>query len=98
MADRSHETKATSFILIFWIAVAVFIVVEGAIIYAAIRYRRRDDKIPKQIHGNTKLEITWTVLPSIVIAAIAVPTIIGIWEQQRGSANRHGRRPSKSRP
>ncbi|MYK62040.1 MAG: hypothetical protein F4034_08755, partial [Chloroflexi bacterium] len=40
------------FILIFWIAVAVFIVVEGAIIYAAIRYRRRDDKIPKQVHGN----------------------------------------------
>lgn len=73
------------FILIFWIAVAVFIVVEGAIIYAAIRYRRRDDKIPKQVHGNTKLEITWTVLPSIVIAAIAVPTIIGIWEQQRGA-------------
>ncbi len=73
------------FLLIFWIAVAVFIVVEGAIIYAAIRYRRRDDKIPKQVHGNTKLEITWTVLPSIVIAAIAVPTIIGIWEQQRGA-------------
>ena len=73
------------FLLIFWIAVGVFIVVEGAIIYAAIRYRRRDDKIPKQVHGNTKLEITWTVLPSIVIAAIAVPTIIGIWEQQRGA-------------
>ena len=73
------------FLLIFWIAVAVFIVVEGVIIYAAIRYRRRDDKIPKQVHGNTKLEITWTILPSIVIAAIAVPTIIGIWEQQRGA-------------
>lgn len=73
------------FILIFWIAVAVFIVVEGAIIYAAIRYRKRDEKIPKQVHGNTKLEITWTIVPSIVIAIIAVPTIIGIWEQQRGA-------------
>ncbi|CAI8035851.1 Cytochrome c oxidase subunit 2 [Geodia barretti] len=73
------------FLLIFWIAVAVFIVVEGGIIYIAIRYRRRDDKIPKQVHGNTKLEITWTVIPSLVVAAIAVPTIIGIWEQQRGA-------------
>ena len=78
------------FILIFWIAVPVFIVVEGAIIYAAIRYRRRDDKIPKQVHGNTKLEITWTIVPSLVIAAIAVPTIIGIWEQQRGAPTDQG--------
>ena len=73
------------FLFIFWIAVFVFIVVEGAIIYAAIRYRKRDEKIPKQVHGNTKLEITWTIVPSIVIAIIAVPTIIGIWEQQRGA-------------
>ena len=77
--------QADLFILIFWIAVVIFILVEGLIIYAAIRYRRRNDDMPKQVHGNTKLEITWTVVPSIVIAAIAVPTIIGIWEQQRGA-------------
>ncbi len=82
--------QADLFNLIFWIAVAVFIVVEGVIIYAAIRYRRRDDTIPKQVHGNTKLEITWTVIPSIVIAVIAVPTIIGIWEQQRGAPSDMG--------
>ena len=78
------------FLFIFWIAVFVFIVVEGAIIYAAIRYRKRDEKIPKQVHGNTKLEITWTIVPSIVIAIIAVPTIIGIWEQQRGAPTDQG--------
>lgn len=79
------RSQANLFNLIFWIAVAVFIVVEGVIVYTAIRYRRRDDSIPRQVHGNTKLEIAWTVIPSIVIAAIAVPTIIGIWEQQRGA-------------
>ena len=79
------RSQANLFNLIFWIAVGVFIVVEGVIIYAVIRYRRRDDSIPRQVHGNTKLEITWTVIPSIVVAAIAVPTIIGIWEQQRGA-------------
>lgn len=78
------------FLFIFWIAVFVFIVVEGAIIYAAIRYRKRDEKIPKQVHGNTKLEVTWTIIPSIVIAIIAVPTIIGIWEQQRGAPTDQG--------
>ncbi len=82
--------QADLFILIFWIAVVIFVLVEGAIIYAAIRYRKRDDRMPKQVHGNTKLEITWTVVPSIVIAAIAVPTIIGIWEQQRGAPSDMG--------
>ena len=77
--------QADLFNLIFWIAVVVFIIVEGLIVYAVWRYRRRDDSIPKQVHGNTKLEIAWTIIPSIVIAVIAVPTIIGVWEQQRGA-------------
>ncbi len=84
------RSQAGLFNLIFWIAVGVFIVVEGVILYAVIRYRRRDDRIPKQIYGNTKLEITWTVIPGIVIAAIAVPTIVGIWEQQRGAPDDMG--------
>lgn len=82
--------QAELFNIIFWIAVAVFIVVEGMIIYAVWRYRRRDDSMPKQVHGNTKLEIAWTIIPSIIIAAIAVPTIIGIWEQQRGAPDDMG--------
>ena len=77
--------QADLFNLIFWIAVVVFVVVEGLIIYAVWRYRQRDDSIPKQVHGNTKLEVAWTIIPSIVIAVIAVPTIVGIWEQQRGA-------------
>lgn len=82
--------QAELFNIIFWIAVAVFVVVEGLIIYAVWRYRRRDDSMPKQVHGNTKLEIAWTIIPSIIIAAIAVPTIIGIWEQQRGAPDDMG--------
>ena len=82
--------QAELFNIIFWIAVAVFIVVEGMIVYAVWRYRRRDDSMPKQVHGNTKLEIAWTIIPSIIIAAIAVPTIIGIWEQQRGAPDDMG--------
>ena len=82
--------QAELFNIIFWIAVAVFIVVQGLIVYAVWRYRRRDDSMPKQVHGNTKLEIAWTIIPSIIIAAIAVPTIIGIWEQQRGAPDDMG--------
>lgn len=82
--------QADLFNLIFWIAVVVFFIVEGLIIYAVWRYRRRDDSIPKQVHGNIRLEIAWTVVPTIVIAVIAVPTIIGVWEQQRGAPSDRG--------
>ncbi len=69
------------FIIIFWAAVAVFVVVEGILLYAVIRFRRRPGQgMPKQIHGNRPLEIFWTILPAIVLAVIAVPTIDTIFK------------------
>jgi cytochrome c oxidase subunit 2 len=39
--------------------------------------------MPKQIHGNTALELTWTILPIILLAVIAVPTVDGIRDLAR---------------
>ncbi|HCI86130.1 MAG TPA: cytochrome c oxidase subunit II, partial [Dehalococcoidia bacterium] len=46
------KDQADLFIFIFWIAAVVFVMVEAAIIYIAIRYRRRSDsdKLPHQTH------------------------------------------------
>ncbi len=66
------------FVPVFWVAVAVFVLVEGAIIFAAIRFRRRgpdDTAVPEQVHGNTRLEIGWTIVPALILAVIAVPTV-----------------------
>jgi hypothetical protein len=42
----------------------VFIGVEAALVYAIFRFRRRPGGgTPKQVHGNTALEITWTAIP-----------------------------------
>lgn len=74
------EEQANLFKFIFWIAVVVFVIVEGGIIWITLRYRRRsDDEMPKQTHGNTKLELTWTFIPALIIIAIAIPTIRSIW-------------------
>lgn len=69
--------------VIFWMAVVVFIGVEGFLIYAILRFRHRpgDTTIPAQIHGNTRLEIAWTVIPSVVLLIIAIPTIGTIFLQ-----------------
>ena len=65
----------------FYWAVGVFILVEGALLYAIFRFRGRpDDPEPKQVHGNTTVEIIWTVIPALILAAIAVPTVKGIFQ------------------
>ena len=55
--------------VIFLIAVAIFIVVEGLIIWSVIRYRRKpgDDTLPPQTHGNNVAEFVWTVVPTLIV-------------------------------
>jgi cytochrome c oxidase subunit II len=68
-------TKAL-FYPIFWIAVGVFFFVEGLLAFILIRYRDRGGRqIPAQIHGNTRLELTWTAIPTLMMIGIAIPTI-----------------------
>ena len=77
------DTQASLFIFIFWIAVVVFVLVEGALIYSILKFRRRgssDDSLPAQIHGNNKLEIIWTIIPVFILIAIAIPTIKTIYD------------------
>jgi cytochrome c oxidase subunit 2 len=58
------------------IGTIVFVLTEGALLYIVFRYRRRDNQPhPPQTHGNTKLEITWTLIPAVILVFIAVPTV-----------------------
>ncbi len=66
---------------VFWIAVAIFVLVEGLIVFAAIKFRDRGrGDEPKQVHGNTKLEIGWTVIPALLMLGVAIPTVITIFD------------------
>lgn len=66
---------------IFWIGVVVGVGVFTALIIVLIRYRERTgDESPKQVHGSTSLEIGWTIAPAVILAAIAVPTILLIFD------------------
>jgi cytochrome c oxidase subunit 2 len=60
---------------LFW-AVIVFVLVEGALLFVIFRFRGRpDDPEPRQVHGNTAVEVVWTIIPALVLAMIAVPTV-----------------------
>jgi cytochrome c oxidase subunit 2 len=70
---------------LFWVILAagmiVFVFVEGLIIYAVIKFRRRsDDEMPHQTHGNNTLEITWTLVPTALLVLIIIPTIFTIFD------------------
>ncbi|MCB2224620.1 MAG: cytochrome c oxidase subunit II [Actinobacteria bacterium] len=73
------------FWLVFWIATGIFVLVESALIYATFRFRRRrdDDTEVKQVHGNTRLEIVWTIIPALILAAVAVPTVATVFDLRR---------------
>ncbi len=60
--------------VVFLIAVAIFLVVEGLIIWTVIRYRRKpgDDTLPPQIHGNNIAEFVWTIVPTLIVIFLFV--------------------------
>ncbi len=60
--------------IVFLIAVVIFFVVEGLIIWTVIRYRRKpgDDTLPVQTHGNAIAEAVWTIVPTLIVAFMFV--------------------------
>lgn len=75
------RSQLTLFYIIFWASAFVFVTVVGVLLYALFRYRRRPgDGDPPQIHGHKQLEIVWTILPGVILAVVAVPTIFTIFD------------------
>jgi cytochrome c oxidase subunit 2 len=68
--------------MVFWIATAIFVLVQGALLVAIFRFRQKkgQDRPVRQVHGNMKLEIIWTIIPVVILAVIAVPTLSTLFE------------------
>jgi cytochrome c oxidase subunit II len=67
----------------FLAAGIVFLIVEGLIVFIVIRFRQRkghEDDVPVQLHGNTKLEIGWTIVPALLLGVFAVATVATIFD------------------
>jgi cytochrome c oxidase subunit II len=64
----------TLYILIALIALVIFIAVEGLLIYSLFKFRARKGRVAAQIHGNTQLEIGWTVGAAAILIFLTVFT------------------------
>lgn len=60
--------------IILYIAIVVFAVVEGALLYSLIKFRAKKGRVAAQIHGNTRLEISWTVGAALILVVLSAVT------------------------
>jgi cytochrome c oxidase subunit 2 len=71
----------------FWWTMAILVLVCALVLVVVVRFRERPDTPhPKQIHGNTKLELMWTIIPALIVVLIGIPTVQTIFATQRRPA------------
>lgn len=73
------------FDVMFTIAAALFLVVEGTIVFSAIKFRRRkgDDGDGAPFRENLPLEIFWTAIPSIIVIGLGIYSV-DVYRQMGG--------------
>ena len=64
----------TLYKITLYIALVIFFLVEGALAYALVKFRKRKGAVAAQIRGNTRLEVGWTVAAAVILLALAVVT------------------------
>jgi len=81
-AGPTAQSEKDVLIVPLIIAGIVFVGVEGGILFLALKFRHRKGKerMPSQLHGNTRLELGWTVAPAVLLAVVMVPAISLIWK------------------
>lgn len=84
VADKQRDL----FNLVLWPAVAILVIVEGLLVIALMRFRQRrgQEPLPRQVHGNPRLEVAWTIAPAVLLLVLAVPTVASIIDLGREPA------------
>jgi cytochrome c oxidase subunit II len=72
--------------LVLYVALAVFVGVEGMLVYSLFRYRAARGRVAAQIRGNTRLEMGWTVGGALILVVLTVITFIKLGAISQPSA------------
>jgi cytochrome c oxidase subunit 2 len=75
---------------LFWVSAAIFVLVTVVLIYCiwAFRAKPGDESDGPPIHGNTRLEVVWTMIPVALLAVVAILSIIVLEENEAFAADR----------
>ncbi len=60
----------------------ILAIVAAVWVWALVKFKKRDgdDTLPEQNHGNLKLEVLWTAIPTLIVVAITVPMLAGVFK------------------
>src|SRR3954465_12260922 len=82
-SDFNRDAVGGRVHLIIILGSVVFVRVEALLLYTMWKYRSRPgQREPEHVHGNTTMEIAWTVIPALILAVIAVPTVTTIFRTE----------------
>jgi cytochrome c oxidase subunit 2 len=71
------EDIDTLYKITLYVAIVIFLIVEGTLIWSLVKFRaRRGGPEAAQIHGNTPLEIGWTVGAALILVVLTVVTFL----------------------
>lgn len=76
--------------LIFWICVVIGVLVFGVMFYSMYAYTKKKNPVAATFHENTKVELAWTIIPFLILIAMAVPaskTLQSIYNDEAGDIN-----------
>ena len=89
ITDISNEVFELH-MLIFWICVAIGVLVFGVMFYSMYAHTREKNPVPATFDDNHKLEIAWTIIPFLILIAMAIPaskTLIKMYDDTAGDIN-----------
>src|SRR5438067_9764415 len=75
-ASQNANQISSLYKIILYLAAFVFAVVEGTLVYSVYKFRAKKVRRAAQIHGNTRLEIGWTVAAALILVVITVVTFV----------------------
>jgi cytochrome c oxidase subunit 2 len=67
---------ASLYKIVLYMAAFVFVIVEGALVYSLYRFRAKKNPVAAQIHGNTRLEIGWTLAAALILVVLTIVTFV----------------------
>ncbi len=70
-ASPNAQDIDTLYKVTLYIALVIFIAVEGALGYVLVKFRKRKGTVASQVHGNTRLEVGWTVGAAVILVVLA---------------------------
>jgi cytochrome c oxidase subunit 2 len=71
---------------VMWLIIVIFVGVFGIMFWACYAHRRSKGDAASRFHENATVEILWTLIPAIILVAIAWPVIKGVIAQKDASS------------